>query len=152
MTPPELQGQRPSEVLSLDHDRLDGLLRDARAAAARDDLDRARQLLGEFRDGLERHIRLEEEVLFPAFEERTGITRGPTVVMRYEHTLIRAFLSEMTHALGGDDAAGFGTAATALEGILGPHNVKEENVLYPAVDRALSPDELALLAARLREG
>jgi hemerythrin-like domain-containing protein len=152
MTPSDLQGQRPSEVLTLDHDRLAGLLRDARAAAARDDLDRARQLLGEFRDGLERHIRLEEEVIFPAFDERTGITRGPTVVMRYEHTLIRAHLSEMTHALGGDDAAGFDAAATALEGVLGPHGVKERNVLYPAVDRALSPEELAVLAARLREG
>ena len=146
----DVRGESPSEYLSADHERLDQLLADARAAAARDDLDRARALLSEFRDGLERHIRLEEELLFPAFEERTGLTRGPTAVMRYEHTLIRAHLSEMNHALATDDGGGFGAASAALENVLGPHNVKEERVLYPAVDRALERDELAALAIRLR--
>jgi len=41
---------------------------------------------------------MEEEVLFPAFETRTGNTMGPTYVMRTEHEQIRALLQVMARA------------------------------------------------------
>jgi len=44
-----------------------------------------------FADAMERHFQMEEEVLFPRLEERTGMPpgAGPTAVMRAEHAQMR---------------------------------------------------------------
>jgi hemerythrin-like domain-containing protein len=44
-------------------------------------------------DQLETHFRSEEELLFPAFENATGMTSGPTEVMRGEHRQMRDLLA-----------------------------------------------------------
>ena len=82
-------------VLGEDHRRLDGLLADAKRALRADEIERASALFSTFRDGLERHIVAEEEVLIPAFETLTGVAAGPTRVMRAEHAEIRALLREL---------------------------------------------------------
>ena len=38
------------------------------------------------------HFCAEEQVLFPAFEEQTGMLTGPTQVMRSEHMQLRLSL------------------------------------------------------------
>jgi hypothetical protein len=53
------------------------------------------------------HFAMEEEVLFPAFERTTGMVRGPTMVMRMEHTQMRALLDQ----IGGAASAGQWEAA-----------------------------------------
>jgi hypothetical protein len=47
-----------------------------------------------FRALTERHLAVEEERLFPAFESVTGIVSGPTRVMRIEHRQLRAPLTD----------------------------------------------------------
>jgi len=138
-----------ADFMSHDHDRLDALFEEFRRTKTQD-LGRARRLFDEFRSGLERHILWEEDVLFPAFEARTGMHEaGPTAVMRMEHRQIQALLAEMAQAL----EAGR-TDTDALEQdllqVLGVHNSKEEGILYPWIDRELSDDERQALAARLR--
>src|SRR5579884_3385315 len=60
-----------------DHDRLDELLETYRRLK-RVDFDQAKQAFREFKFGLQRHIIWEETVLFPLFEEKTGMRdRGP---------------------------------------------------------------------------
>ena len=140
----------PSAYLAWDHDRLDALLTDGSLLIDEGELERARAPLDELRDGLTRHIRLEEEILFPIFETRTGIVGGPTRVMRYEHELIARHLAAMATSLDRHDGAGGRAACRALEAALGPHNVKEERILYPMVDNLLGDDERRTLTARLR--
>lgn len=125
-------------VLGEDHRRLDGLLADAKRALRADEIERASALFSTFRDGLERHIVAEEEVLFPAFETLTGVAAGPTRVMRAEHAEIRALLREIAERLEHRGHERHTTPLASLTALLYAHNGKEERILYPATDRAAS--------------
>jgi len=136
--------------LSSDHDRLDAILQSVRARVEASDWEAARREYAPFYDGLDRHIRLEEGILFPLFEERTGTAGGPTAVMREEHLEIRGALGTMRDALGRADVRLFQEGLAHLLSVLPDHNVKEEQVLYPTTDRILPEKERAALAARLQ--
>jgi len=136
--------------LSADHDRLDALLADACAIVRGGDLATAARLLDKFVSGLRRHIRLEDDVLFPTFERITGLTSGPTEVMREEHRMIEHHLDEMVAALAQHDGAAFAAETAALLAVLEDHNEKEEAVVYPMTDGRLADDERSRLVAALR--
>ena len=136
--------------LSDDHDRIDALLADAVRLVSAGDFDAARPIFASFRAGLERHIRLEDEVLFPLFDRVTGHRGGPTEVMRREHRLIEAALRGMVSALDARDVAGFTGQREELLAVLAPHNDKEEAVIYPMTDQALDDTERARVVASLR--
>jgi iron-sulfur cluster repair protein YtfE (RIC family) len=131
-----------------DHDELDALFhafQDLRAS----DMDRAQRLFSQFKHGLQRHIVWEEDILFPIFEERTGmIDRGPTAVMRMEHRQIKECLEEI-HSRLLNGAVTTADAEERLLLLLRLHNSKEEAVLYPWMDEALSAEERAVLVARM---
>ena len=140
-----------NEALSWDHDRLDGL--EARAFAARDrgDLAHAASLFSTFALGLRRHIRFEEELLFPEFEAKAGFSSaaGPTAVMRAEHREILEWLEKIEKAIGDCDAP-VEPFRLGLHAVLGDHNLKEENVVYPGTDRVLTPIERDALVSRIQ--
>ena len=126
-------------VLTQDHDRLDGLLAAMQQATAAGRLSDATSLFAKFRAGLERHIRIEEDLVFPAFERlaRMPADAGPTAVMRVEHRAIERLLAEVADKLAQGQEA---TAEVAeLQRVLGAHNVKEESVLYPMCDSLAGP-------------
>lgn len=130
-----------------DHVLIDGFA--ARAVAASDAGDWAglEKEGGEFLHRLRLHIEIEEQVLFPAFEQRTGISAGgPSVQMRVEHEEMQPILARLQAAIGAQDAAGYRAASRALFDILVPHNQKEEQMMYPMLDQAVGPDAPALLA------
>lgn len=139
-----------TEYLSWDHDRLDALLADVQRMVEDGELERADHTFAEFFEGLRRHIRIEEEVLFPEFEARTGVTQGPTRVMRHEHRQIEEALEAMREALDRADAAAFRAGDARLLEVLSPHNAKEERILYPTTDQHLTPEERRLLLERMR--
>ncbi len=122
--------------LTDDHRRLDAILAEALGLAARGDFASARARYGEFASGLDRHIDMEERVLFPAFEAASGMRgSGPTEVMRHEHVEIRRLLAALRGALAADDGAEAQALAVELDDVLGPHNHKEERILYPMSDQ-----------------
>ncbi len=95
---------------------------------------------GKFRTEMLAHFGVEEEVLFPAFEQRTGMVGGPTQVMRGEHVQMRDLLRQMDEALVQKNEDGFGGSAETLLVMMQQHNMKEENILYPMCDQALGQD------------
>lgn len=130
-----------SEYLQGDHHRLDAILQETQARVQAGDFKAAGAAFGEFKCGLNWHIDVEEQVLFPTFEASTGMSSGgPTVVMRHEHVLIRGAMDEASAGLAAADAGRFATAVSALLGVLGEHNMKEEQILYPMTDRAAGGD------------
>jgi regulator of cell morphogenesis and NO signaling len=139
-----------SAYLAADHDRLDTILADARRMAEEGELERAEHTFDELVVGLGRHIGLEEALLFPAFDHVPGAPKGPTQVMRHEHRTITDLLTRMSAALAKGQAAAFEASAVELVAVLGPHNVKEERVIYPFVDQHLPPGDRAALLARMR--
>jgi hemerythrin-like domain-containing protein len=139
-----------SSSLGADHDRLDLLLADTYERVASDP-DFARQSFAAFVSGLKRHIDIEDNVLFVAFEERTGIRgMGPTAVMRREHREIEARLGRIADALVRPSVEQVRTEIDNLRALLADHNMREERVLYPACDQMLDADTVRSVDAQLR--
>jgi hemerythrin-like domain-containing protein len=87
-------------------------------------------------------------VLFPAFEARTGMSGGPTFVMRAEHQQMNGLLAEMNAALNQSDGKSYLGLSETLLMLMRQHNMKEENILYPMSDQALA-DEMSDLLGRM---
>ena len=133
-----------------DHDRLDQLL-EAYRQLKRVDFPRAKQAFREFKFGLQRHIIWEETVLFPLFEEKTGLRdRGPTAVMRAEHREIGRRLEALHDKVRRQDVDSEPDEQALLDA-LSAHNQKEEIVLYPAIDRLSSAEERAAAFRKMEE-
>ncbi len=133
-----------------DHDRLDRLLETYRQLK-RVDFARAKEAFREFKFGLQRHILWEENILFPLFEEKTGMRdRGPTFVMRAEHREIGKRLEALHDKVRAHDLDSDREELVLVETLFA-HNHKEENVLYPAIDRLLSAEEIAAAFRKMEE-
>ena len=136
-----------TEHYSRDHDRLDRLFSQFQTFKPSDPA-RAIQCFQEFKTGLEQHIAWEEEILFPSFENKTGESCGPTQVMRWEHQEIRKYLDGIAEKQAQDcydtQAEEFG-----LQIVLGQHNQKEENILYPMIDQFTDANERAGILTRM---
>lgn len=139
-----------TEYLSWDHDRLEAVLADVARGVEAGLLGEARERYRGFDEGLSRHIRIEEELLFPLFEARTGMVGGPTAVMREEHREIQRALGIMRDGLEQADADGFREGLGFLRQTLPDHNAKEEHILYPTTDRSLSDAERSAFVSRLQ--
>ncbi len=106
---------------------------------------------------LERHIRWEEEVLFPAVEGKApGLARGPGRVMRLEHTEIRSYMRKLRECFAApvhDDGVRQCVRDTfmAVESLLCEHNEAEETMYYPLCDHLFSSEEAALVLDRIHE-
>jgi iron-sulfur cluster repair protein YtfE (RIC family) len=125
-----------------DHNRLDALFAEYQALK-RVDHGQAKARFKEFKVGLQRHIVWEEQVLFPLFERKTGIREGgPTAVMRAEHRQIADRLEAIHRKVRARDPE-TDREDEALLAALAAHNHKEENILYPMLDRLATPEEVA---------
>ena len=137
-----------------DHRRCDDYFAEAEQAIAKKNLEAARAAFGHFRAAVLAHFDSEEKTLFPTFEAKTGMSMGPTQVMRMEHTQMRAQLDEVAAALDQGDADEYLGLADTLLIMMQQHNMKEENVLYPMCDDHLAgetPELLARLETELAE-
>ncbi|HIH15835.1 MAG TPA: hemerythrin domain-containing protein [Candidatus Diapherotrites archaeon] len=141
--------EKVKDFMGADHDRLDAIFQEYLRALPKDKAGALRFFAG-FKVGLQRHIVWEEEILFPLFEERTGMKEaGPTAVMRQEHRQIKGFLEEIHDKFGEKNPAA-GEAEEGLLEVLKAHNEKEENILYPWIDQSVSEKERAEAFARMR--
>lgn len=123
-----------------DHDRLDELFKTFQTSK-RSDFAKAKEVFKEFKVGLQRHIVWEEELLFPMWEEKTGmIEDGPTPVMRFEHEQIKQLL-EAIHRKVEEQNLDTDQNEQALFNLLSSHNRKEERALYPAIDNVTGTEE-----------
>jgi len=134
-----------SEKMTGEHRSCDHLFAGAETPAANGDLEAARSGLERFVAEMERHFEREEQVLFPAFEQRTGQTQGPTLVMRGEHQQMRRLLRELEQSLDQADGERFLGLSETLLILMQQHNAKEEQVLYPMSDQVLGGEADALI-------
>jgi hemerythrin-like domain-containing protein len=147
-----MQDLTVTSYLGEDHRRLDAIVEEVGQRLREKDFPEAARRFGEFVSGLNRHIEAEEHVLFPAFEELTGASGGPTAVMRGEHIDIRGLMDAVTTALRDEVASSAEEALRALVQLLASHNHKEERMLYPMTDNALgSADARAALVRTMRD-
>ncbi len=112
----------------------------AGAAVAWEDFDRM----------MRRHFDMEEKVLFPAFEHVTGMTAGPTMVMRMEHQQMRGLLDQIGASARGSDWEAVLDQGDTLLMLIQQHNAKEEAIVYPMADQHLAAT-WGDVASRLRK-
>ena len=136
------------EALSRDHERLAALLARIVDAAGGPDRESARPAFARFDLGFDRHLRVEEDLLFPEFDYRARLRFGPlTELLRDQHRLCERVVAQMRGALAatrnGDPAV-----ARALVHLVGhlrltldAHHEKEETSFLPACDEILSPEK-----------
>ena len=127
------------------HRDCDELFVRVEAGASEGNWDDAARDFDDYNNSVERHLVMEEQVLFPAFEAATGNTEGPTVIMRMEHEQMRGLLKVLKSCLDSQDQQQFLGLTETLMMLTQQHNMKEEQMLYPMTDQALS-DSAAVLA------
>jgi len=140
-----------TEALVWDHARLDALEAAAFEARARGGLVQARDVFTDFAHGLRRHMDFEEQLLFPEFEKRCHLEgdNGPSAVMRAEHRAIASLLFVMEREID-DPEAPIELSRAELRQIQRDHDLKEERILYPALDRMLDEQEGDRMVARIQ--
>ncbi|MBI2398957.1 MAG: hemerythrin domain-containing protein [Xanthomonadales bacterium] len=135
-----------AKFLTEDHRDCDDQFARAEAAASDGDVAAARAAFAEFEANLAHHLEMEERVLFPEFEQATGMHGvGPTAVMRMEHEQMRSLLGQMQGALAAEDLDSFLGAGETLNVLIQQHNMKEEHMLYPMAEQALAASAGPLL-------
>lgn len=135
-----------SQFLTEDHRHCDALFADAESAAADGQMETARLLAGQFLRAMETHFDMEESVLFPAFEDATGMVMGPTQVMRSEHHQMRDVFAQMRQAAEDGNADLFLGLSETLLMLMQQHNLKEEQMLYRMADTALEASNSAIIS------
>ena len=126
-----------ADILLQHHRHCDQFFALALEAAAASDWEGFKRQIAALHGELDRHIDFEETDLFPAFEHASGLSAGPTQVMRAEHAEMRELLDALGAAQPRIDPEGCRAELEQLRAILQAHNVKEETVLYPACDQLL---------------
>lgn len=145
-----------SEYFEEDHIRLDEIAAKLRAYAEKNDV-RAVPLTHLFAEGLRRHVRMEEGVVFPVYEARMAGAAAALPRMRAEHAVVIDYLDKIVARVATLVGTARGTdwthdvlgALTGLEAILHEHNQREEKMLFPLLDKTTAPFEKEHLLKRL---
>ncbi|OAD20418.1 hemerythrin HHE cation binding domain protein, partial [Candidatus Thiomargarita nelsonii] len=114
------------------------LFAQAESTVAQKQWERSATDFADFRAAMERHFSMEEQVLFPTIEERTGQTAGPTQVMRMEHQQMRSVLAELQQCITEQNSEEYLGLSETLLILMRQHNAKEEQILYPMSDQVLN--------------
>jgi len=126
-----------TEVMSADHKRCDEMFAKAEDAISNDDWETGTTAFRDFHDATEKHFSMEEAVLFPAFEQSTGMTSGPTQVMRMEHMQMRQLFADMDESVTEKDKEKYLGLSETLIMVMQQHNTKEEQIVYVMADQSL---------------
>lgn len=129
-------GEGLVDMFADDHARCDELW--AACEAATEDQAAFVAAVEAFDTATRRHLQMEEDILFPAFEDATGMKGfGPPTIMRQEHEQMRGLLDAVLDAARAGDIDGALDQGDTLLMITQQHNVKEEQVLYPMAEDVL---------------
>jgi hemerythrin-like domain-containing protein len=129
-----------------DHRDCDSRWADVEELLDTEDLELARPAWRKYAASMRRHLAMEEEILFPAFEAASGMgSGGPTTVMRVEHQQMRGLLDQIDEAMNSGDTREALDIGDTLLMLVQQHNVKEEGMLYPMAENLLGEhwDDLA---------
>ncbi|MBP7769548.1 MAG: hemerythrin domain-containing protein [Aliarcobacter sp.] len=127
-----------SSFLTADHRACDEEFADLENAVASGDWDLSAEKLNKFITDLLHHFDMEEKVMFPTFEDVTGMTQGPTMIMRMEHDQMRQLLNALQEDLESKNKNHFFGVSESLMMLMQQHNMKEEQMLYTMADTHLA--------------
>jgi hemerythrin-like domain-containing protein len=159
---PRADGPPPSFLQLLEtHGQLDALFLSHQEALLSLDIDGATALLQEFEKGLRAHIRAEEELLLPVYRRAGPIPGGAPELFTTEHRKMLEYVEGFKETLRQlqnssptlkreiiallDDQAQF-------KHLVEHHDLREHNILYPALDRVTDEGERRELLDKTEPG
>ena len=140
MKPKDMQGGLAAFFVQ-DHRDCDARWADVEELLDTDDIEMAGAAWQKYDASMRRHIAMEDEVLFPAFDARSGMAGGgPVMVMKTEHQQMLGLLDQIGEAIEAGNAGEAMDIGDTLLMLIQQHNVKEEGMLYPMAEDMLSGD------------
>ena len=135
------------DLLKADHRRVEKLLAQL-DDTSEDDVDRRRELFGEFADQMQAHEIIEEEILYPALKNHP---KAREVVLEgyEEHHVVDTIMSELDDVAFDDEtwAAKFSVMKENIE----HHIEEEEDEMFEHAEEIFDEDELETLGERMAE-
>ena len=127
-----------------EHSLYEDLLGECKEAAEIEDWGTVNRAVHELVTHLNRHMALEEEVLYPAYESATHAPQGPTAALREEHAGIVRLIQDMARVIKTMDSDHVLECLAHLESQMIKHHEKEEDIFLPMASHILntSRDEL----------
>src|SRR5210317_672219 len=94
-----------TEFFEQDHRDCDARWVDVEELLDTADIEAARSAWQKYDTAMTRHLAMEEEVLFPAFDAKSGMAGGgPVAVMKMEHQQMRGLLEQIGEAIEAGNA------------------------------------------------
>lgn len=120
-----------------EHSLYENLLSICRDAAEAEDWESVERALHELVTHLKRHVALEEEVLFPAYEAAPGASPVPTTALREEHDAIVRLLRDFAQVLTTRQRDPVLESLDRIENRMIRHHEKEEDIFLPMASHVL---------------
>ena len=127
-----------------EHSLYEDLLSECRDSAETEDWVNVQLIFEQLVTHLKRHIVLEEEVLYPAYESAPHAPQGPTTALREEHSAIIRLLRDLAQVIGTRNSEQLLESLVYLENRMIKHHEKEEDIFLPMASHILNAgrDEL----------
>lgn len=127
-----------------EHSLYENLLSLCVEAAGTEDWESVDRVMQELVTHLKRHMALEEDVLFPAYESTPRAPQGPTTALREEHDAIVRLIRDTARVIKTRESDPVLECLATLEYQMIKHHEKEEDIFLPMASHILddSRDEL----------
>jgi len=99
-------------------------------------------MFNEFKTHMLHHFSMEEDIMFPQFNEAGSGGCNPTGVMLMEHDQMRNLFNQMEGAITNNDKNSFLGFSENLLFVMQQHNMKEEQMMYNLADDALDSEQI----------
>jgi hemerythrin-like domain-containing protein len=135
-----------TEEMGRHHAACAQLVRAGEEAIERADWDAFAAVAAKLRDAFLRHFAFEEDELFPAFERASGL-REFTRELCSQHDDLRAILEALVSVSPRHDPEGCADEFATLALLFRQHAAREEQAMYPALERTLGARAEAMVRA-----
>lgn len=131
-----------NEFMTQDHRDCDDQFANLENIVDTNNFEGANSMFDEYYNHMIKHFDMEEKVMFPMFNDANAEGCNPTQVMIMEHNQMKMLLNKMKIAIEAKDKNSFLGLSENLMFLAQQHNMKEEQIMYNLVDKALNSDEL----------
>jgi hemerythrin-like domain-containing protein len=139
-----------SERMVDDHNRCDALLLAALSKVGECDWEQASPAFDRFHTALNRHLTMEESVLFPTIEKVLKDGEGLFDLLRAEHARLKLILLRMQDAVRVNGRSNFLLHSDSFAMLMHAHSIKEEEILYLMLECVYHIDEDGTIKATPR--
>ncbi|MGB5539200.1 MAG: hemerythrin domain-containing protein [Gammaproteobacteria bacterium] len=136
---------RTDNWLVHEHSLYENLLSECRDAVETEDWGMVDRIIHELVTHLKRHMAMEEEVLYPAYESAPQAPQGPTMALRDEHTSIIRLIQDTARVIRSRDSDHVLECLARLDYQMIKHHEKEEDIFLPMASHILDDNRDELL-------